>query len=544
MYDLYGHCVFNLNPRACSIDTPLHTFVPFKHVDHLHPNAVIAIAACVDQERLCREVYGDEVIYVPWQRPGLRHRASDRGPDPGQPEGEGGAAGPPRDELLERRRQDLLRDGARDHRPGRRLHRGARPRRAHVRRPEARGPGRRRAAPPDRRDRSRGCAGASRPTGASWAPSRTTRRCCASSTAWTGRGWPSWAPPAPTTSCAPRSSRCSWTGIPRRRDLGRAARRARRGPRAVPARTTRPTTSAAGGPTRPPMRDPNPTVVLIPGLGMIAWGKSKSESRVTAEFYNCAIEVMRGAEAIDRYEAMDQQEAFDIEYWSLEEAKLRRLPPEKELDRQIVVVVGAGAGIGKATAHRAGEGRRPRRVRRPRRRRPPRRRRARSSPRTARASAWPARASATAARRSASPATSPTARASPRCSSDGAAGLRRASTRSSSRPGSSCRPTASGRIDDRQWALTFGVNVTGRLHRGRRGQQDLQVAGAAGEHRAHHQRQRGGGEEGQPGLRHQQGGGEPPGARAGGRDGAARPRQRAWRRPRSSRAARCSRASA
>jgi rhamnulose-1-phosphate aldolase/alcohol dehydrogenase len=105
-------------------------------------------------------------------------------------------------------------------------------------------------------------------------------------------------------------------------------------------------------PGSPPMRDPNPTVVLVPGLGMIAWGKSKSESRVTAEFYNCAIEVMRGAEAIDRYEALDPQEAFDIEYWSLEDAKLRRLPNEKELDRQIVAVVGAGSGIGKATAHR------------------------------------------------------------------------------------------------------------------------------------------------------------------------------------------------
>ncbi|MGH9853158.1 MAG: bifunctional rhamnulose-1-phosphate aldolase/short-chain dehydrogenase, partial [Blastocatellia bacterium] len=105
-------------------------------------------------------------------------------------------------------------------------------------------------------------------------------------------------------------------------------------------------------PDSPAMRDPNPTVVLIPGLGMIAWGKNKSESRVTAEFYNCAIEVMRGAEAIDQYEAMDQQEAFDIEYWLLEEAKLRRMPPEKELDRQIIAVIGAGAGIGRATAHR------------------------------------------------------------------------------------------------------------------------------------------------------------------------------------------------
>src|SRR5258708_24701991 len=71
MYAMYRHCVFNLNPRACSIDTPLHTLVPYKHVDHLHPNAVIAIAASVNQERLCREIYGDELAYVPWQRPGF-----------------------------------------------------------------------------------------------------------------------------------------------------------------------------------------------------------------------------------------------------------------------------------------------------------------------------------------------------------------------------------------------------------------------------------------------------------------------------------------
>ncbi len=100
------------------------------------------------------------------------------------------------------------------------------------------------------------------------------------------------------------------------------------------------------------MRDPNPTVILIPGLGMIAWGKDKAESRVTAEFYNCAVEVMRGAEAIDEYIALDQQEAFDIEYWLLEEAKLKRMPAEKELARQVHVVIGAGSGIGKETAHR------------------------------------------------------------------------------------------------------------------------------------------------------------------------------------------------
>src|SRR5437588_4853635 len=105
-------------------------------------------------------------------------------------------------------------------------------------------------------------------------------------------------------------------------------------------------------PNSPAMRDPNPTVMLIPGLGMIAFGKDKSESRVTAEFYNCAVEVMRGAEAIDRYISLPQQEAFDIEYWLLEEAKLRRMPPEKELARQVAVIIGAGSGIGKEVAHR------------------------------------------------------------------------------------------------------------------------------------------------------------------------------------------------
>src|SRR5438046_6771173 len=100
------------------------------------------------------------------------------------------------------------------------------------------------------------------------------------------------------------------------------------------------------------MRDPNPTVILVPGLGMVAFGKDKSESRVTAEFYNCAIEVMRGAEAIDQYVALPQQEAFDIEYWRLEEAKLRRMPAEKELARKVVVIIGAGSGIGKEVAQR------------------------------------------------------------------------------------------------------------------------------------------------------------------------------------------------
>ena len=100
------------------------------------------------------------------------------------------------------------------------------------------------------------------------------------------------------------------------------------------------------------MRDPNPTVILIPGLGMVAWGKDKSESRVTAEFYNCAVEVMRGSEAIDQYIALPQQEAFDIEYWLLEEASSDACRRKGAGPAGSIAVIGAGSGIGKEVAHR------------------------------------------------------------------------------------------------------------------------------------------------------------------------------------------------
>ncbi len=350
MYPMYSHCVFNLNPRACSIDTPLHTLVPYKHVDHLHPNAVIAIAASVNQEKLCEEIFGDEVIYVPWQRPGfdiglkieqlikqnpqakgvlLGHHGMSSWSDDDKTcyetaleiidraarfietrdKGEMTFGGERYEPLSEEKRGQLLSEISPwlrgqlsvtkrvvatvqdDPKMLRFINSVDGPRLANLG-----------TSCPDHFLRTK-----IKPLFVDWNPHSETIDDLKASIS---------------------------TGLAQyREDYKAYYERCKR-------------------PGVPAMRDPNPTVVLIPGLGMIAWGKNKSESRVTAEFYNCAIEVMRGAEAIDRYEAMDEQEAFDIEYWDLEEAKLRRQPPEKELDRQVVVVIGAGAGIGRATAHR------------------------------------------------------------------------------------------------------------------------------------------------------------------------------------------------
>ena len=350
MYPMYSHCVFNLNPRACSIDTPLHTFVPYKHVDHLHPNAVIAIAASVNQEKLTREIYGDDVIYIPWQRPGFDIGLTIEQLIKEKPQAKGILLGhhgmsswDNDDKTCYETALEIIDCAARyieAHDKGEQTFGGAKYQslpdidRRHLQAeiiPFLRG-----QVSVDKRfvgtvqDDEKMLRFVNSQDGPRLADLGTS---CPDHFLRTKIKplFVDWDPASGNIDELKAS--ISKGLIAYRKDYEAYYNRCKR-------------------PDSPAMRDPNPTVVLIPGLGMIAWGKNKSESRVTAEFYNCAIEVMRGAEAIDRYEAMDQQEAFDIEYWSLEEAKLRRLPPEKELDRQIVVVIGAGAGIGKATAHR------------------------------------------------------------------------------------------------------------------------------------------------------------------------------------------------
>src|SRR5262245_38610621 len=350
MYPLYGHCVYNLNPRACSIDTPLHTFVPYRHVDHLHPNAIIAVAASVNQERLTGEIFGDEVLYVPWQRPGfdigllIEQLINDNPRARGVVLGHHGMSSWSNDdktcyetaleiidratEYIEARDKGEKTFGGQKHKA---LSEGERRRALVELLPWLRGrlSGARRVVATIQDD----------PKMLRFVNSVDCPRLAELGTSCPDHFlrtkikplFVDWAPGAGGLEML---KSMLVEGLAKyREDYAAYYDRCKR-------------------PDSPSMRDPNPTVILIPGVGMIAWGKNKSESRVTAEFYNCAIEVMRGAEAIDRYEAMDEQEAFDIEYWQLEEAKLRRLPPEKELDRQIIAVIGAGSGIGKATAHR------------------------------------------------------------------------------------------------------------------------------------------------------------------------------------------------
>ena len=350
MYPMYSHCVFNLNPRACSIDTPLHTLVPFKHVDHLHPNSVIAIAASVNQERLTKEIYGDDVVYVPWQRPGfdiglkIEKLIKDNPKAKGILLGHHGMSSwDNSDKTCYETALEIIDHAAQyieAHDKGDATFGGPkyRPLDDETRQklqtgiiPFVRG----------RISQNRRFVGTVQDD---WKMLRFVNSFDGPRLAELGTSCPDhflrtkikplfvdWDPS--TQDIEKLKSSISNGLVQYRKDYAAYYERCKR-------------------PDSPAVRDANPTVVLIPGLGMIAWGKNKSESRVTAEFYNCAIEVMRGAEAIDQYEAMDQQEAFDIEYWPLEEAKLQRMPPEKELDRQIHVIIGAGAGIGRETAHR------------------------------------------------------------------------------------------------------------------------------------------------------------------------------------------------
>ena len=350
MVGYFPHCTFNINPRASSIDTPLHAFLPAKHIDHMHPNSVIAIAASRRSEELTTEIFGDQIGWVPWLRPGfelglMMQRAVEANPElQGLVMGQHGIINWADDDKQCYELTLALIDKAaayiESHDKG-----------------EATFGGQQYVALDDQ-SRDELLAGIlpwlrgqvsqqnrfvgtvqTDPTILRFVNSHDAPRLAELGTSCPDHFlrtkikplYVDWNPQTDDNAVLKEKLTAGITKY--REDYVSYYERCKRD-------------------SSPAMRDPNPTVILIPGVGMIAWGKNKSESRVTAEFYKCAVEVMRGAEAIDEYIALPQQEAFDIEYWLLEEAKLKRMPAEKELARRIVLVMGAGSGIGREVAHR------------------------------------------------------------------------------------------------------------------------------------------------------------------------------------------------
>jgi len=352
MVGMYPHATFNLNPRPSSIDTPLHSFLPGKHVDHMHPNAIISIAASARCEELTEEIFGAEMAHVPWMRPGFELGLAVQEIAKANPKvnaimmgAHGFISWDDDPKACYTLTLDLIEKAA-----------------AFI----------------EKKYAARG--GDKTVFGGAKYRARDDRQSVLAQILPWLRGQVSEhkrfigtvqddekilrfvnSADAPRlselgTSCPDHFLRTKIKPLyvdwnPQSEDM--AALKAKLAAGIKKYRDDYATYyQRCKHANSPAMRDPNPTVVLIPGLGLVAWGKDKSESRVTAEFYNCAVEVMRGAEAIDHYAALPQQEAFDIEYWLLEEAKLQRMPAEKELARQVHVVVGAGSGIGKEVACR------------------------------------------------------------------------------------------------------------------------------------------------------------------------------------------------
>ena len=350
MVGMYPHCTFNLNPRAASIDTPLHAFIPHKHVDHMHPNSVIAIAASKRSEELTKKIWGEDLVWFPWQRPGFdlglqlqkicQENPSARGVLLG---GHGVINWAESDqecyewtvEIIQKADEYLA-----QHDKGELTFGGIRYSELNE--------SARRSTLVEILPWLRGQVSSDKRLVATVQDNEMMRYFVNSEDvvrlSELGTSCPDhflrtkikpmYVPWDPHHQSLADLKVLILEGLDRyRQDYSAYYERCKHD-------------------DSPALRNTNPSVVLIPGLGMIAWGKNKSESRVTAEFYNCALEVMRGAEAVDEYVAIDQQEAFDIEYWLLEEAKLRRMPPEQEMSRQVAVVIGAGSGIGKSVCHR------------------------------------------------------------------------------------------------------------------------------------------------------------------------------------------------
>ncbi|TYP85289.1 rhamnulose-1-phosphate aldolase/alcohol dehydrogenase [Maritimibacter alkaliphilus HTCC2654] len=344
------HCTFNLNPRAASIDTPLHAYVPRKHVDHMHPDAIIAIAASKNSKELTQEVFGAEIGWLPWKKPGYELGLWLEDFCKKNPEAKG--------VVLESHGLFTWADDAKecyeltiaiiqkamdwfaDKTAGQDAFGGA----VH----ESLAPEARRAVAARLMPAIRGFVSGNQHMVGHFEDSETVLEFV------NARDMEPLA--ALGTSCPDHFLRTKIRPLvvnfdPAKNNLDEVLE-------GLPDQIAAYREDYAAYYERckrddsPAIRDPNAVVYLIPGVGMITFAKDKATARISGEFYVNAINVMRGASAVSEYVGLPEQEAFDIEYWLLEEAKLQRMPKPKSLAGRVALVTGGAGGIGAATAER------------------------------------------------------------------------------------------------------------------------------------------------------------------------------------------------
>ena len=351
MVALFNHCIYDLNSRAPSIDTPLHGLLPFKHIDHLHPDALIAIAAAEDSEKITKEIWGDTMGWVPWQRPGfdlglqlekcLNENPSIRGIVLGSHGvftwGETSYESYVNSLEVIEAASHYIEDK--------------------VAKNSSVFGGQKIKSLPDEKRKEKA---------AQLAP--ILRGLCSSENMMIGHftddekvleyinsnDLERLAPMG--TSCPDHFLRTKIKPL----ILNLTPEQDLSDKQMVLDKISdsfkqyrddyREYYHSCKHKDSPAVRDANPVVILYPGVGMFTFAKNKQTARVASEFYINAINVMRGAEAISKYTSLPRQEAFNIEYWLLEEAKLQRQPKEKPLSRKVALVTGSGGGIGRAIA--------------------------------------------------------------------------------------------------------------------------------------------------------------------------------------------------
>ena len=351
MVGLFNHCIYDLDSRAPSIDTPLHAFLPFKHIDHLHPDAAIAIAASQDGEAITQRLFEGQIAWVPWQRPGFDlglqlEKALEENPGiRGIMLGGHGLftwGDTAYDcyvnslEVIDKASVYLNEHFGKE-------------------RPVFGGAKVASLEPAQRKQQAARLAPILRGLASSYARMVGTFTDDERVLEFiNSHDLDKLAPMG--TSCPDHFLRTKIRplvlDLPADADLLDT--------QAIKAQLTaafedyradyKQYYEAHQRDNSPAMRDTNPVIILWPRVGLFSFAKNKQTSRVASEFYINAINVMKGAEAISEYVSLPLQEAFDIEYWLLEEAKLQRMPPEQPLSRKVALITGSAGGIGKAIA--------------------------------------------------------------------------------------------------------------------------------------------------------------------------------------------------